>query len=127
MSGILAIIFLVFIVTFAIATMWYSSGEAAFFLTLGIVAIVFFWDLTHNGGKFLATPIIMIGNWLGIRLWTALFIFLTTLGGYVFGNWGKAIAILVLVLIILYSLGLLGPLTSGDLSALKEAVQIGIK
>ena len=125
MSGMLAIIFLVFIITFALATMWYSSGEAAFFITLGIVGLVFFWDLSSNGGQFLATPIIMVGNWLGVRLWTALFIFMTFLGGYVFGNWGKAIVFLVLVLIILYALGLLEPIAHGDMSAFKEAIKIG--
>ncbi|MFA4640894.1 hypothetical protein [Pyrococcus kukulkanii] len=125
MGGMLAIGFLIFIVTFALATMWYSSGEAAFFITLGIVALLFIWDINYNQGQLMMSSIISIGNWLGIRLWTALFLFLTFLGSYVFGNWGKAIVIVVLLIIVLYSLGALEPIVKGDLSALKGVVKVG--
>jgi hypothetical protein len=119
------IIILTAIIVFGVATMLYSSGEMAFFVSLGIVALLFLWDLSSNQGQLMLTPLINIGPWLGIRLWTALFLYLTLLGGYVFGNWGKAIVILVILLIILYSLGLLGPITHGDINAIRQAVQIG--
>jgi len=119
------IIIFTVILVFGVATMLYSSGEMAFFISLGIVALLFLWDTSSNNGHLMLSPIISIGPWLGIRLWTALFLYLSLLGGYVFGNWGKAIVIVVLLLIILYSLGALHPLAKGELGALKDAIQIG--
>jgi len=122
--SMISIIILTAIIIFSLATLWYSSGEAAFFFTLIVFALLFFWDL-GNGGQLMISNIISIGGWLSIRLWTALMIYLTLLGGYVFGNLGKAIVILVILLIVLYHLGVLGPLTHGDIGAIKEAIQIG--
>lgn len=121
----LSIILLTIIIVFGVATALYSSGEMAFFLSLIIVGLLFLWDLSSNQGQLMMSPILMIGDWLGIRLWTALFIYLTLLGGYVFGAVGKAIVIIVLLLIVLYSLGALGPLAEGDLNALKGVIKIG--
>ncbi|WP_054840124.1 hypothetical protein [Thermococcus sp. JCM 11816] len=120
------IIILTAIIVFGLATMLYSSGEMAFFISLIIVALLFLWDLSGNQGQLMLSPVINIGPWLGIRLWTALFLYLTLLGGYVFGAVGKAIVILVVILIVLYSLGLLGPIAHGDIGgAIKQAVQVG--
>ena len=119
------IIIFTVIIVFGLATMLYSSGEMAFFISLGIVALLFLWDVSGNQGRLMMQPIISIGPWLGIRLWTALFLYLSLLGGYVFGNVGKAIVIVILLLIVFHSLGLLGPIAHGDLSAVKEAIQIG--
>lgn len=124
MSIIPTIIFTAILI-FSLATMLYSSGEMAFFISLGIVALLFLWDVSNNQGQLMLSPIISIGPWLGIRLWTALFLYLSLLGGYVFGNVGKAIVLVVLILIVFYSLGLLGPIAHGDLGAIKEAVQVG--
>ena len=120
-----SIIIFTVILVFGLATMLYSSGEMAFFISLGIVALLFLWDTSSNNGQLMLSPIISIGPWLGIRLWTALFLYLSLLGGYVFGNLGKAIVIVVLILIVLYSLGALQPLAKGELGALKDAIQIG--
>ena len=122
LSGI--IIFTIILV-FGLATMLYSSGEMAFFISLGIVALLFLWDVSGNQGQLMMQPIISIGPWLGIRLWTALFLYLSLLGGYVFGNVGKAIVIVVLLLIVLYSLGALQPLAKGEIGALKDVIHIG--
>nr|ACV03432.1 hypothetical membrane protein [Thermococcus sp. AMT11] len=119
------IIIFTIILVFGLATMLYSSGEMAFFISLGIVALLFLWDVSGNQGQLMMQPIISIGPWLGIRLWTALFLYLSLLGGYVFGNWGKAIVIVVLILIVLYSLGALEPLAKGEIGALKDVIQVG--
>ena len=121
----IGIVILTGILVFGIATMLYSSGEMAFFTSLGIVALLFLWDVSSHHGQWMMSPIISIGPWLGIRLWTALFLYLTLLGGYVFGNWGKAIVFVVLAIIILYALGLLEPIAHGDISAIKHALQVG--
>ncbi len=121
----IAIIVLTAIIIFGLATMWYSSGEAAFFISLIIIGLLLLWDLSSNQGQLMMSPIIMIGDWLGIRLWTALFIYMTLLGGYVFGTIGKAVVIIVFALIVLYALGALGPIKEGDLSALKDVIQVG--
>jgi len=123
--GMLPIILLTIILVFGAATALYSSGEMAFFLSLIIVGLLFLWDLSSNQGQLMMSPIIAIGDWLGIRLWTALLIYLMLLGGYVFGAVGKAIVIIVILVIILYALGVLGPLAEGDLSALKGVIRIG--
>lgn len=123
--SMIPIIILTGIIVFGLATMWYSSGEAAFFISLIIIGLLVLWDLSSNQGQLIMSPIIMVGDLLGIRLWTALFIYMSLLGGYVFGNVGKAIVILVFLLIILYALGALGPLKEGDLSALKDVIQVG--
>jgi len=123
--SMISIIILTGIIVFGLATMWYSSGEAAFFISLIIIGLLLLWDLSSNQGQLMMSPIIAIGDWLGIRLWTALLIYMTLLGGYVFGTIGKAIVIIVFLLIILYALGVLEPIKEGNLSALKEVIQIG--
>lgn len=123
--GMLAVVILTGIIIFGIATMWYSSGEAAFFISLVIIGLLFLWDLSSNQGQLMMTPVLMIGNWLGIRLWTALFLYMTFLGSYVFGTPGKVLVVIVFVLIVLHALGVLGPIKEGDLSALKGVIKIG--
>lgn len=48
--GLFVIIFFVFIIMFVFVMMWYFSGEVVFFIMLGIVGFVFFWDFLFNGG-----------------------------------------------------------------------------
>jgi len=123
--SMVGIIILTVIIVFGLATMLYSSGEMAFFLSLIIIALLFLWDVSANQGHLMMSPLISVGPWLGIRLWTALVAYLTLLGGYTFGNVGKAIVIVVLLLIILYATGALEPIKEGDLSALKNLIKIG--
>lgn len=123
-ATITAMIILAVIIAFSLATAIYSSGEAAFILTLIAAAALFFWDL-GNQGALLLKPLITIGGWLQIKLWTALLIYLMLLAGYVFGAVGKAIVLIVIMLIIFHHLGLLSPLVHGDIGALKEAIELG--